>query len=460
MKKTVSIFLCCIFLVFALTSCQGKTENTPISESGEESTVQLVRLKIDVFKGEKLSDKHVELAEVPNFSVASELCSSLDDVIGKYADTDLYAGDLLYKAQVSDKFPKSVLLETLRQSIVKCPEDFVIVSDYIEPNTGKDVHANLQNLIERNPSRTIYFPDGEYVISAPLITKSEGTQSTTFFFSDNAVLKASDSWQSGKDRLPLISIGQKTADGEHLNDNTSNGSYFGVLGGVLDGNGIADGIDIVSSRETFIYGTCIKNTLTGIEIQDGANNGSSDSDIENVEIIGSGIKGSRGIEITGFDNTVSNVKIYDMETGIYANVGGTAYRSVSVFFSEDYKSYGTTIGIFQDDGIGFMYDCYVENACKAYVFNTSNSPTLDRLQARWTYKAERQTAFEFSGGFESYITQARVDFCGNSGMNYFLKATGGGGRFDLPIFDTTLENGGQYKHYLTSGGVIDLSKMK
>ena len=42
---------------------------------------------------------------------------------------------------------------------------YVIVSDYVTPSSGEDVSEALQQLIDANPNRTIYFPDGEYIIS-------------------------------------------------------------------------------------------------------------------------------------------------------------------------------------------------------------------------------------------------------------------------------------------------------
>ncbi len=459
LKKAVSLLLCLVLSLSALVSCQSEVGESPPAESREAITFQLVKLKRDVNKGEKLTKEHIELAQAENTDSADELFSSIDEVVGKYASTDLCAGDFLYKVQVSDKVSASVANETLRQTISKCPESFVVVTDYIQPNTGRDLHTNLQGLINKNPGRTLYFPDGEYIISSSLVTKSAGPQSTTFFFSDNAVLKASDSWPTENGRQPLITIGQKQGDGEHLNDNTSIGSYFGVFGGILDGNGKADGIDIVSSRESVIYGTCIKNTIVGIEIKEGANGGSSDSDIENVEIIGNGATGSRGIVITGYDNTVSNVKIYNMEVGIYSNSGGNACRSVSVYFSEDYKGYNGTVGILHNSGANFLYDCYVENACKAYIFKDSTAPTIDGIAARWTYEAQRQIAFDFPSVFNCHITQARVDFCGKGAFNTFITAKEGTGKLESPILDTTLESGGQYKKFVSTSGVIDLSKM-
>ena len=43
---------------------------------------------------------------------------------------------------------------------------YVVVSEYVTPSSGEDVSEALQQLIDANPNRTIYFPDGEHIISS------------------------------------------------------------------------------------------------------------------------------------------------------------------------------------------------------------------------------------------------------------------------------------------------------
>ena len=50
---------------------------------------------------------------------------------------------------------------------------YVVVSDYVDVNSGKDVSDALQKIIDENPNRTIYFPDGVYLISKPILTPAE-----------------------------------------------------------------------------------------------------------------------------------------------------------------------------------------------------------------------------------------------------------------------------------------------
>ena len=71
---------------------------------------------------------------------------------------------------------------------------YIIVTDTIPANTGLDVSDALQKLILDNPNRTIYFPDGEYVISKPICTPANPEHSVMLELSNYAVIKAAADW--------------------------------------------------------------------------------------------------------------------------------------------------------------------------------------------------------------------------------------------------------------------------
>ncbi len=467
MKRIISILLCCVLLLLALTACQSEIgENGQATESEGDTlnaeTVKAVKLKKDVKKFQKLTKSHMELVDVNAEFVSEKVITDMDEALGFYAKRDLYVGDYLYQSHISETPIIESSKDAFRQDVIESTESFVIVSDFVKPNSGADVAGALQSLINKNPGRTLYFDDGEYLISSSLITKSEGPKSTTFFFSDNAVLKAAPNWHDSNTHKALICLGQLKSDGTHVNDSSSNGSYFGVFGGILDGSNLAQGISIDSSRESVIYGTCIKNSTTGIVIKHGANGGPSDADIENVDIIGNGLEDSKGIAIYGTDNTITNVKIHDMQIGVYATAPGNAFRSVDIYFSENYANYKDTVGFHQAEYVDFFYDCYVENAAIAYKFSSGHGYILDSVGAGWTYAASKQTVFYFTQEFNSYISNCRVDFHEGTGIREFinLSSSPGKGKIDVPIFDTTLETSKKYEKLLTSRGVIDLSKIE
>ena len=71
---------------------------------------------------------------------------------------------------------------------------YVVVTDYVKANTGKDVSDELQALILANPNRTIFFPDGEYLLSKPICTPANPIHAVSLKLATFAKLKAMDSW--------------------------------------------------------------------------------------------------------------------------------------------------------------------------------------------------------------------------------------------------------------------------
>ena len=58
--------------------------------------------------------------------------------------------------------------------------------------TGKtDVSAAIQRVIDANPNRTLYFPDGTYLLANPICTPAHPKKSVDLQLSNFAVLKAS-----------------------------------------------------------------------------------------------------------------------------------------------------------------------------------------------------------------------------------------------------------------------------
>ncbi len=461
-KKILTKLLCLCLAACMLTSAATYIYAADEADIFDGETKQIVRLKVDIPEGDRISKDDVELVTVKNVNIPDNVFTDVDTVVTNYALEHLYAGDYLYKSQIADKPNTSAKKDVIMQNIKKSSNKFLVVSDYIMPNTGEDVTPHLQSLISQNPGRTIYFPDGEYIISSSLYTQSEGPKSTTFYFSSNAVLKASEHWTSKDGRDALICLGTIQKDGTHVNDNRGNGSYFGVFGGIFDGNNKADGIAIVSSRESIIYGCTIKNALIGVDIKNGANNKSADADIENVTIIGNGKLMSIGINVIGYDNTFTNIRIYDMEKGFHIESGGNALRSIEVYNTkQNAPNYMRTIGFEQTRSTSFFYDCYVENCATAYFLQGGQNYVMDSLNAKWTYAAPQQKVFKIAQDFNTRISHCRVDFYDATTNNILIESGNGAGaraRIDTPIFNSEYENNGYYKNFITKNGIVDLAK--
>ena len=48
--------------------------------------------------------------------------------------------------------------------------NYILVTDYMPNDGSRDVSGDIQKLIDKNPNRTIYFPDGLYRLDNPICT--------------------------------------------------------------------------------------------------------------------------------------------------------------------------------------------------------------------------------------------------------------------------------------------------
>ena len=201
---------------------------------------------------------------------------------------------------------------------------FVVVTDFVQANTGEDVSDALQQLILDNPQRVLFFPDGEYLLSKPICTPANPEHSVSLQLSNYAVIKAMDTWDCDE---ALIRLGAA----EPFNTIYTNGSNYYLSGGVIDGNNLANGVSIDSGRETRVEGVSIKHTKIGLHVKWGANSGSSDCDICNVNIVGRGTVDSIGLLIEGMDNTFTNMRSARVQIGVKLVRGGNYLRNIHPF---------------------------------------------------------------------------------------------------------------------------------
>lgn len=207
----------------------------------------------------------------------------------------------------------------------------VVVTKYVRANTGKDVSDAIQKVIDRNPNRTIYFPDGEYVISKPIVTPADPEKSVALQLSNYAVIRASDDWS---DSEAMIRLGGK----DPANNIRKDGSNYFLAGGIIDGNGRADGVSIDGGRETIVRDCSIKHTRLGLHIKYGANSGSSDCDIHDVNIVCADRADCVGILVEGYDNTITNVRISGALIGVRLVSAGNYLRNVHLCSTTDLRT--------------------------------------------------------------------------------------------------------------------------
>lgn len=101
MKKLIKnrIVLGLICIVVSLLICFGIT---PMFNDALKSKVTLVRVTKGIRTGEQITDKMVTSVEAGGYNLPSNVIYKIDDVVGKYANADLYKGDYILKSKLSD----------------------------------------------------------------------------------------------------------------------------------------------------------------------------------------------------------------------------------------------------------------------------------------------------------------------------------------------------------------------
>ena len=326
----------------------------------------------------------------------------------------------------------------------------VVITDYVAANTGRDVSAEIQKVIDEHPQRTIYFPDGEYILGHPICTSSNPKNAVALQLANFAVLKAADDWS---DPEAMVRLGAS----EHFNTITVNGSNYYFCGGIIDGNMKANGIAIESGRETSIRNVSIKHTFVGLHIKFGANFGSSDADVETVNIVGNNKKGSIGVLLEGYDNTLTNMRIYAVQTGVMLKSGGNFLRNVHPLFCYGYEGadpteidYADSVAFHDFDHTNWYDYCYSDQMATGFRLAVGNRATLMNCFAMWYWKDSQEVAIACDGRFDATVTNIKVNFREDTTNNALLRVgeEGGNGLIENPIINAQAITDKTYEKYV------------
>lgn len=450
---TILLALCVSVLFGALLiSCNDEASDADADavDLTESATVEVLRLSADIARGEKITSAKIEKVTLEASSVWIGAISNSDEVVGKYTLRDMEQGEFLLSRDVSEKKPDKIEENAVLENNNMGFKDlgFVVVTEYLTPNTGEDLGTKIQKIIDRNPNSVIYFPDGEYQTSIPIRTPANGDLSVALKLSDNAVIKAHSDWD--KSNGAVIRLGGKA----ELNDIYIAGSNYYLEGGIIDGSGVADGVSIDHGRETSVRDVTIINTEIGLHVKHGANGGSSDADIENIRIFGNGKHSSIGLKIEGWDNTYSNMRIANVQTGVYIETAANLLRNIHCTYigsSRLQPNYTASAG-FYDVGTRNWYDnCTSTDFSTGFQIQSNNSQLIGCV-ARWTDAQKdsgRQVAIYKNGNWNSLARSVVAEFTAPTEVcEYLVAADGGVGHIADPIFDVNAVKGTTYSKYL------------
>lgn len=74
----------------------------PLVNRFSDRKVDIVRLKVDVQRGQIITPDQIEIVNVGSYNLPGKVIKDGKAVVGKYAATDLYAGDYLFANKLSD----------------------------------------------------------------------------------------------------------------------------------------------------------------------------------------------------------------------------------------------------------------------------------------------------------------------------------------------------------------------
>ena len=477
------MLLCAAMLlsVVMLSACDKNTNDGDQNDSTDSGvTVQAVRLRNTLAEGELIAARDVELADENDRNLPEGYITKRSDVIGKRMLKGAEKGTFLSASMIEggineDKENNEIDYEALRNElkaellaeleheiatggIDASSLGYVLITDYAMPNTGEDVSDAIQKAIDENPHRTIYFPDGEYILGKPIATSAHPDRAVSLNLSNFAVLKASDNW---RDQEAMVRLGgAEAANNIHLA-----GSNYYFSGGVVDGNGRAKGIAIESGRETLITRTSIKNTQVGIHIKRGANSGSSDADIVTVNIVGNAKPDSIGVLLEGHDNTLTNMRIAAVQTGVLIKSGTNSLSNIHPLFiyapelhDRNPDMYGEVDLIDYSKSIGFddvsngtnWYDfCYSDQMATGFRFRSGSAVFQNCFVMWYNTNGSHEIGFDCTGRFNSSILNCQVWLKSGVETCIFLRvAEKGFGVVENPIFNDNLNTDKSYLDYL------------
>ncbi len=430
--------LLCIFLSFVmvfsvlLVGCNNVEEGT---EAGNEEKVEIVRALEDISANVRIVEANVEVVSVNKADLPEGAILAKEDVVGKFTTVNVYAGEYFLPAKLSSKRVTASADEDE-------PEDdgilnfddagYVIVTDYVKPDTGEDVADAIQKLINDNPNRTLYFPDGEYILSKTITTSADPSKTVSFKLSNYAHFMPAATWTIGDngETLPLFHLGATDMAEGIVNE----GNHYSLEGGIFDGKNVADAIWVENAGDVSLRYISIKDAFIGIHVKGDAEGNGPTVDVHTVNIVGTGHaknvetgegRDSIGVILDSNSNTLTNMRIANNQISIMLTGSDnflrnlhplyTSYRSSAVSNWQD--TYNNSVA-FYDIGTRNFYDnCYNDQFAVGFYMGKDTASIYDCCFNFWyrgTAANDKNVAdhiaFKAEGKFNSTIRYNSADF--------------------------------------------------
>ena len=235
----------------------------------------------------------------------------------------------------------------------------------------------IQFCIDNFPHKTIYFPEGNYLISNSLKIGTANDKQVNLYLDYNARIFTNTNIDA------LLEIG-KLNNG--LWNRYSKGNFVFIIGGIWDCLNTTYGIYLQADRkQNRILNINMINVKTyGIFFAEASHtNHSSDTLIANSSISGTTNEtdNSTGIVFNASDNEIDNVRIQSVKKGIEINRNGNLFNNCHITGSSfSALQVSNAIGI-ELNGIGMdnFTNIYIDNFGKNVIINTSKQTYFNNL---------------------------------------------------------------------------------
>jgi len=163
MKNRTVIGIVCIVLAVAVTFVVS-----PLVNKISDQKTEVVRFTADVGHGVKITEEHIELAEISNSALPNKPLKTKDAVVGKYATADLFKGDIATESKVTDN------ANTANDIMASLKGDKIAMSITINSFAG-----GLSGKLENGDIVSIYVTDKDEVTEVPAALKYVKVITTT-----------------------------------------------------------------------------------------------------------------------------------------------------------------------------------------------------------------------------------------------------------------------------------------
>jgi hypothetical protein len=425
--------------LLALTACNNEE---PANDDEKEDTailVEVVRVKKAVKAGEVIPEDALELVSLRVQDVPFNPVKVIADVAGKYATVDLYVGDFVTPAKLSADKPEE---DSEIGGDAEINIEYTLITQYSSLANGNDYTAAIKKAIEENPNATIYFPDGTYEISDTIVIPANATKSVAFRLSNYATIKAVN-WSDKTKPMIRMGVYAEGEDKENIGSIDHDARNVYLMGGVLDAAGIASGVVVEGSEDITLSNFTVKNAYIGVHLADPGNSTHSTSaDIENVHVVGNGEAGSVGILVESTLNTLTNMRVSDVQFGMKCTDNGSnnVFRSIHAIGT---GVEGTDNAGFWDLSSGNQYDiCYSDQYATGFLINERARSVYNACVINWwSADNDYHVGFRTEGKLNSTISYSKVSHTHTVATDaYLIVETDGGEGFVYYPIDQTVSD--------------------